>query len=88
MSHHTILHKLTMMSSRGTQVWPTGSVYTEVVDYYRARFELRDKAMTGRVGQQTPIFLFEKVGEKFDVASFQILKEFEGKRGFSLAQGQ
>ena len=80
--------KLTMMSSRGTQVWPTGSVYTEVVDYYRARFELRDKAMTGRVGQQTPIFLFEKVGEKFDVASFQILKEFEGKRGFSLAQGQ
>ncbi|MCA9272246.1 MAG: hypothetical protein KDA31_04285 [Phycisphaerales bacterium] len=80
--------KLTMMSSRGTQVWPTGSVYTEVVDYYRARFELRDKAMTGRVGQQAPIFLFEKVGEKFDVASFQILKEFEGKRGFSLAQGQ
>ncbi len=80
--------KLTMMSSRGTQVWPTGSVYTEVVDYYRARFELRDTAMTGRVGQQSPIFLFEKVGEKFDVASFQILKEFEGKRGFSLAQGQ
>lgn len=80
--------KLTMMSSRGTQVWPTGSVYTEVVDYYRARFELRDSAMTGRVGQQSPIFLFEKVGEKFDVASFQMLKEFEGKRGFSLAQGQ
>ncbi len=80
--------KLTMMSSRGTQVWPTGSVYTEVVDYYRARFELRDKSMTGRIGQQTPIFLFEKIGEKFDVASFQMLKEFEGKRGFSLAQGQ
>ena len=57
-------------------------------DKVELHVELRDKAMTGRVGQQAPIFLFEKVGEKFDVASFQILKEFEGKRGFSLAQGQ
>ena len=80
--------KLTMMSSRGTQVWPTGSVYTEVVDYYRARFELRDRHMIGRIGQQPPIFLFEKVAEKFDVTNFQLLKEFEGKRGYSLAQGQ
>ncbi len=80
--------KLTMMSSRGTQVWPTGSVYTEVVDYYRARFELRDRHMIGRIGQQKPIHLFEKIGEKFPVSSFQLLKEFEGKRGFSLAQGQ
>lgn len=80
--------KLTMMSSRGTQVWPTGSVYTEIVDYYRARFELRDPAMTGRVGQTKPIHLFEKISEKFDVTMFQLLKEFEGERGYSLAQGQ
>jgi isocitrate dehydrogenase len=32
--------KLTVISNRGTQVWPTGSVYTECVDYYRVRFEL------------------------------------------------
>lgn len=80
--------KLTMMSSRGTQVWPTGSVYTEIVDYYRARFELRDKSATGRIGQQSTIFLFEKVSEKFEVATFQMLKEYDGKPGFSKAQGQ
>lgn len=80
--------RLTMMSSRGTQVWPTGSVYTEVVDYYRARFELRDKSMAGRIGQQAPIFLFEKIAEKLDITSFQMLKEYDGKPGYSLAQGQ
>ncbi|HED54273.1 MAG TPA: isocitrate dehydrogenase [Phycisphaerales bacterium] len=80
--------RLTMMSSRGTQVWPTGSVYTEVVDYYRARFELRDKHMVGRIGQTPTIHLFEKVAETFAVTNFQLLKEYDGKRGFSLAQGQ
>jgi isocitrate dehydrogenase len=80
--------KLTMLSSRGTQVWPSGSVYTEIVDYFRARFELRDPSMLGKIGQMPTIHLLTKVAEKFEVTDFQPLKMYDGKPGFSLAQGQ
>ncbi|MGP1272388.1 MAG: isocitrate/isopropylmalate family dehydrogenase [Phycisphaerales bacterium] len=80
--------KLTMMSNRGTQVWPTGSVYTEVVDYYRVRFELRDPAQAGHIGQLPTVWLLEKVAEKFTVTDFQPLKNYDGRPGYSLAQGQ
>ena len=80
--------KLTLLSNRGTQVWPSGSVYTEVVYYYRARFELKDAAMLGRLGQMPTVKLLEKVAEKFEVTDFQPLKIYDGKPGFSLAQGQ
>ncbi|MGA1468312.1 MAG: hypothetical protein ACO38V_11785, partial [Phycisphaerales bacterium] len=80
--------KLTLLSNRGTQVWPSGSVYTEVVDYYRARFELKDPAMVGRLGLMPTVKLLEKVAEKFEVTDFQPLKIYDGKPGYSLAQGQ
>jgi len=28
-----------MSRNRGTQVWPTGSIFTELVNEYRVRFE-------------------------------------------------
>ena len=81
--------KLTMISNRGTQVWPSGSPYTEVVDYYRVRFELRDPAiLLGQMGQMPTIHLLTKVAEKFEVTDFQPLKFYDGKPGYSLAQGQ
>jgi isocitrate dehydrogenase len=80
--------KLTLLSNRGTQVWPSGSVYTEIVDYFRARFELKDPSMLGKIGQAPTFALLAKVGEKFEVTDFQPLKMFDGKPGFSLAQGQ
>jgi len=81
--------KLTLMSNRGTQVWPSGSLYTENVDYYRVRFELRDpEVMLGQIGQMPAIHLLRKVAEKFEVADFQPLKTYDGLRGYSLAQGQ
>ena len=80
--------KLTMMSNRGTQVWPTGSVYTEIVDYYRVRFELRDMHMSASLGQAPIIRLLDRIAEKYFVTDFQPLKYFDGKPGYSLAQGQ
>ncbi|MEO1716680.1 MAG: isocitrate/isopropylmalate family dehydrogenase [Planctomycetota bacterium] len=80
--------KLTMMSNRGTQVWPSGSVYTEVVDYYRVRFELRDETQAGHIGQLPTVWLLEKVAEKFTITDFQPLKNYDGRPGYSLAQGQ
>ena len=79
---------LTMISNRGTQVWPTGSVYTEVVNYFRVRFELSDRQLIGRIGQGPCVHLLSRIAEKFEVSDFQPLKEFDGVRGYSLAQGQ
>ncbi len=80
--------KLTLLSNRGTQVWPSGSVHTEIVDYFRARFELKDPATLGKIGQAPAVHLLTKVAEKFEVAEFVPLRMFDNQRGFSLAQGQ
>ena len=80
--------KLTLISNRGTQVWPSGSVYTECVDYYRVRFELRDGVAPGAIGQSRAVALMDKIAEKFVVCSYELLRSFDGIRGYSLAQGQ
>jgi isocitrate dehydrogenase len=80
--------RLTLISNRGTQVWPTGSVYTECVDYYRVRFELRDGVTPGSFGQARCVALMDKIAEKFTVCSYELLRTFDGVRGYSLAQGQ
>jgi len=80
--------KLTLISNRGTQVWPTGSVYTECVDYYRVRFELRDGVVAGTFGQSRCVALLDKIAEKFTVCGYELLRTFDGVKGYSLAQGQ
>jgi isocitrate dehydrogenase len=85
---HDTPFRLTLISNRGTQVWPTGSAFTECVDYWRARFELRDGVIPGTFGQSRAIALLDRVAEKFTVCSYELLRTFDGVRGFSLAQGQ
>lgn len=80
--------RLTMISNRGTQVWPTGSVYTECVDYYRVRFELKDGVSPGSFGQSRCVALMDKIAEAFTVCSYELLRTFDGVKGYSLAQGQ
>jgi isocitrate dehydrogenase len=80
--------RLTLISNRGTQVWPVGSVYTECVDYYRVRFELRDGITPGTIGQSRCIALLERIAESFTVCSYELLRTFDGVRGYSMAQGQ
>ncbi len=74
-----------MISNRGTQVWPTGSVYTECVNAYRIRVESKDEQpVPGRVVFE----LAEQIDTLFHVAGIEMLHVFAGKKGFSLAQGQ
>ncbi len=77
--------KLVMISNRGTQTWPTGSVYTELTNQSRLRFE-KNK------GQElSPKDIFELAGtvsEVINVCSVEFLKKFGGRLGYSLAQGQ
>ncbi|MBY0309012.1 MAG: hypothetical protein K2Q09_09745 [Phycisphaerales bacterium] len=80
--------KLTLISNRGTQVWPTGSLFTECVDYYRVRFELKDGFRPGDFGQARCVALLDKMAEKFTVCSYELLRTFDGVKGYSLAQGQ
>ncbi|MDX2132840.1 MAG: isocitrate/isopropylmalate family dehydrogenase [Planctomycetota bacterium] len=80
--------KLTLISNRGTQVWPTGSVFTECVDYYRVRFELKETVTPGTFGQSRAIALLDRIAESFTVCSYELLRTFDGVKGYSLAQGQ
>jgi isocitrate dehydrogenase len=43
MRHAGVKFKLVSISNRGTQVWPTGSVYTNLVNQYNVRFESIDE---------------------------------------------
>ncbi|MFY7652192.1 MAG: isocitrate/isopropylmalate family dehydrogenase, partial [Chitinophagaceae bacterium] len=77
--------KLITISNRGTQVWPTGSVYTNLINQYRCRFEsIGDVALT----QQDIVALYQSLVNDFKVCSVEILNTQEGKKCYSLAQGQ
>ncbi|MFT5355795.1 MAG: isocitrate dehydrogenase [Polyangiales bacterium] len=74
--------KLVMISNRGTQVWPTGSPFTDCVNHYRVRFE-------GETVKQSQIAaLLTAAGERFPLCGAEWLREIDGQRGYSLAQGQ
>lgn len=74
--------KLVMISNRGTQVWPTGSAYTDCINHYRVRFE------GNNVDQNQLVQLLGAAGERFSLCGAEWLREIDGKRGYSLAQGQ
>jgi len=83
--HAGVKFKLVSISNRGTQVWPTGSVYTNLVNQYNVRFEsLEVEALS----QQDIIGLYVSMSGNFKICSVELLNMWGGKRGYSLAQGQ
>lgn len=83
--HTGDLFKLVTISNRGTQVWPKGSVFTNLVNQYRCRFE-----SIGEIGvtQIDILELYKRVIADFKVCSTEILNSWDGKKAYSLAQGQ
>ena len=77
--------KLINISNRGTQVWPTGSVYTNLVNQYNARFESLDGSP---LHQQDVISLYVSLSGDFKICSLELLNTWGDKRAYSLAQGQ
>jgi isocitrate dehydrogenase len=77
--------RTTLISCRGTQVWPTGSPFTECVDYWRIRVELRDGA---HADQRAALALLARAAEHFTVTEYTLLRTYDGARGYSMAQGQ
>jgi len=85
MKHENDDLKLIIISNRGTQVWPSGSVYTNLVNQFRLRFEtVANKAIT----QQDIIALYSALSNDFQISSLEILSMWGDKKGYSLAQGQ
>ena len=83
--HAGVKFKLVSISNRGTQVWPTGSVYTNLVNQYNVRFEsLEDEALN----QQDIIGLYVSMSGNFKICSTELLNMWGDIRGYSLAQGQ
>jgi isocitrate dehydrogenase len=83
---HTLdLFKLVTISNRGTQVWPKGSVFTNLVNQYTCRFEtIGDVAVT-----QTDILELQKrIAADFKICSTELLNMWGDKKAYSLAQGQ
>ena len=83
--HAGVKFKLVNISNRGTQVWPTGSVYTNLVNVYNARFESLDNEP---LNQQDVIGLYVSLSGNFKISSLELLNQWGEKKGYSLAQGQ
>jgi isocitrate dehydrogenase len=83
--HAGVKFKLISISNRGTQVWPTGSVYTNLVNQYNARFESLDGEP---LNQQDIIGLYVSLSGNFKICSLELLNRWGDKKAYSLAQGQ
>ncbi|HEX8278067.1 MAG TPA: isocitrate/isopropylmalate family dehydrogenase, partial [Segetibacter sp.] len=83
---HTLdLFKLVTISNRGTQVWPKGSMFTNLVNTYACRFESIGEVP---VTQTDIIALYTHLAQDFKICSTELLNVWDGKKAYSLAAGQ
>jgi isocitrate dehydrogenase len=83
---HTLdLFKLVTISNRGTQVWPKGSIFTNLVNQFRCRFESIGEAP---LSQTDVVELYRRLSADFKICSTEILNMWGDKKAYSLAQGQ
>lgn len=87
--------KLKMITNRGVKIFPKGHKETYCTDHWRCRFV----ALDAKIKRQEPVYepieyeqviaLLSKLHTVgFDVIKTENLYEFDGKRGFSLGQGE
>ncbi|GAA3597386.1 NADP-dependent isocitrate dehydrogenase [Flavivirga amylovorans] len=87
--------KLKMITNRGVKVYPNGLKETYCTDHWRCRFVALDSEIQKAVpvyhavNYEQIIALLSKLQIKgFDCIKTENLYEFDGKRGFSLGQGE
>jgi isocitrate dehydrogenase len=83
--HESDILKLVTITNRGTQVWPTGSVFTNLVNQYGCRFETIDNAP---LAQEDIAQLYLAMSKDFTISSLEVLNMWGDKKAYSLAQGQ
>ena len=87
--------KLKMITNRGVKVYPEGLKETYCTDHWRCRFVSMDAEPNTTEPDYKPVdyeqvvaLLSKLQNEGFDVIKTENLYEFDGKRGFSLGQGE
>ena len=83
LAHVPAGYRLTMISNRGTQVWPSGSSFTDCVDQYRVRVEAEAAAELNEL-----LAIAGRMNPSARICSIETLLRIDGKAAFSLAQGQ
>ena len=84
-THTTDALKLVTITNRGTQVWPSGSIFTNLVNQYYCRFETVNELP---LSQQDVVALYGALSKDFKICSLEILNMWADKKAYSLAQGQ
>jgi isocitrate dehydrogenase len=85
LQHTGTQYKLVTISNRGTQVWPSGSVFTNLINQYRCRFESHNETP---LTQMDILELYKLAMVDFKICSLELLNMWDGKKAYSLAQGQ
>ncbi|NNK80322.1 MAG: NADP-dependent isocitrate dehydrogenase, partial [Flavobacteriales bacterium] len=87
--------KLKMITNRGVKVYPNGLEETYCTDHWRCRFVAIDAQIKSDIPvythvnyEQVVALLFKLHTDGFDVIKTENLYEFDGKRAFSLGQGE
>jgi isocitrate dehydrogenase len=87
--------KLKMITNRGVKVYPEGLEETYCTDHWRCRFvaleadfSMSPPAYSKITFDRVLLLLAKLHTEGFDVIKTENLYEFDGKRGFSLGQGE
>ena len=87
--------KLKMITNRGVKVYPNGNPETFCTDHWRCRFVSTDAKINSTVPDYKVIdkkqvleLLSALSHAGFDIIKTENLYEFDGKRGFSLGQGE
>ena len=76
--------KLTMMSNRGVKIWPDAQPDIFCTDNYRCRF-----AASGGVTQAQIAGLIGRIGDTgMEIVKTEYLRNYDGKAGYTLAQGE
>ncbi len=83
--HESATLQLVTITNRGTQVWPTGSVFTNLVNQYGIRFETIGDAP---LSQSAIAELYLAMSKDFTISSLEVLNMWGDKKAYSLAQGQ
>jgi isocitrate dehydrogenase len=82
--------ELIVITSRGIKIWPNGTIEAPYLRYCCGRFQSsRDIKNLKTIKQSDIIKLLEQLNSYgFDIAKTENLYTFDGKLGFTLAQGQ
>ncbi len=78
-------YELTMVSNRGTVVWPATGGSTDCVDHFRCRFQISNSAQWD---QDSILDLLRRIAGSYRWMHVEKLEKIDGQPGYTRAQGE